>query len=156
MILVIVLMLLTEAESFNVSDDVYTRNGVVTFIKDLSDHERMMMVGENELTEMEAEILERTRRSFYRSGASLGQETSKTLDYLLFESGYNRRVRPDNGRGEPVVVNVNLAIRSMGPVDEMNEKYSLDCYFRQTWMDKRLRYCKYPFGIHVLPLMFQF
>ena len=48
-------------------------------------------------------------RSFYRSGASLGQETSQTLDYLLFESGYNRRVRPDTGG--PVVVNVNLAIR---------------------------------------------
>ena len=29
--------------------------------------------------------------------------------------------------------------RSMGPVDEMNEVYSLDCYFRQTWIDKRLR-----------------
>ena len=104
--------------------------------------ENMLMIGENELSETEAELLERERRSFYRSGASLGQETSATLDYLLFESGYNRRVRPDNGngRGEPVVVNVNLAIRSMGPVDEMNEKYSLDCYFRQTWMDKRLRY----------------
>ena len=39
-----------------------------------------------------------------------GQETSKTLDYLLSESGYNRRVRPDSGR-QPVQVNVNLAIR---------------------------------------------
>ena len=86
------------------------------------------MIGENELNELEAELLERTRRSFYRqekdlvgfssahtslicrNGASLGEETSKTLDYLLFESGYNRRVRPNNGAG-PVVVNVNLAIR---------------------------------------------
>ena len=73
-----------------------------------------------------------------RSGASLGQETSATLDYLLFESGYNRRVRPETG-GEAVTVHVNLDIRSMGPVDEMNEVYSLDCYFRQSWMDKRLR-----------------
>ena len=48
-------------------------------------------------------------------------------------------MRPNNDGG-PVEVNVNLAIRSMGPVDEMNEVYSLDCYFRQTWMDKRLRY----------------
>lgn len=39
-----------------------------------------------------------------------GQETSKTLDYLLSESGYNRRVRPDSGV-KPVQVNVNLAIR---------------------------------------------
>ena len=35
-------------------------------------------------------------------------------------------------------------VRSMGPVDEMNEVYSLDCYFRQTWMDKRLRYTPLP------------
>ena len=41
---------------------------------------------------------------------STGQETSKTLDYLLSESGYNRRVRPDSGV-KPVQVNVNLAIR---------------------------------------------
>ena len=26
----------------------------------------------------------------------------------------------------------------------MNEVYSLDCYFRQTWMDKRLRYTSLP------------
>ena len=51
---------------FNISDDIYTRNGVLTIIKDISDHERMMMVGENELTEIEAELLERSRRSFYR------------------------------------------------------------------------------------------
>ena len=46
----------------------------------------------------------------HRDGVTLGQETSKTLDYLLFESGYNRRVRPTNDGG-PVIVNVNLAIR---------------------------------------------
>ena len=75
-----------------------------------------------------------------RSGDALGKETSKTLDYLLFESGYNRRVRPSTEADSPVVVNVNLDIRSMGPVDEMNEVYSLDCYFRQTWLDRRLSY----------------
>ena len=60
------LMALAETDSYNISDDIYTRNGVLTIIKDISDHERMMMVGENELTEIEAEPLERSRRSFYR------------------------------------------------------------------------------------------
>ena len=60
------LMALAETDSYNISDDIYTRNGVLTIIKDISDHERMMMVGENELTEIEAELLERSRRSFYR------------------------------------------------------------------------------------------
>ena len=40
----------------------------------------------------------------------MGRETSQTLDYLLSESGYNRRLRPVNDGG-PVVVNVNMAIR---------------------------------------------
>ena len=116
-----------------------------------------VVFGENELGEEDSVALERTRRSFYRfvfsantmqifamplfcfrSGAALGKETSQTLDYLLSESGYNRRIRPTNDGG-PVAVNVNLAIRSMGPVDENREAYSLDCYFRQSWLDRRLR-----------------
>ena len=28
----------------------------------------------------------------------------------------------------------------MGPVDDTKEAYSLDCYFRQSWTDKRLSY----------------
>merc|ERR1711892_785937 len=98
-----------------------------------------VVFGENELGEEDSVALERTRRSFYRSGAALGKETSQTLDYLLSESGYNRRIRPTNDGG-PVAVNVNLAIRSMGPVDENREAYSLDCYFRQSWLDRRLSY----------------
>jgi len=98
-----------------------------------------VVFGENELEEEEAIALDRTRRSFYRDGAALGKETSTTLDYLLSESGYDRKLRPINDGG-PVQVNVNLAIRSMGPVDDSKEAYSLDCYFRQSWLDKRLSY----------------
>ena len=28
----------------------------------------------------------------------------------------------------------------MGPVDENKEVFSLDCYFRQSWVDERLKY----------------
>ena len=28
----------------------------------------------------------------------------------------------------------------MGPVDEDREIFSLDCYFRQSWVDERLRF----------------
>lgn len=35
---------------------------------------------------------------------------------------------------------VNLSIRSMGPVDEGRMAYSLDCYFRQSWYDERLKF----------------
>ena len=31
--------------------------------------------------------------------------------------------------------------RSMGPIDESQERYTLDCYFRQNWRDERLVSC---------------
>ncbi len=42
--------------------------------------------------------------------------------------------------GPPIPVVINLSIRSMGPVDENREVFSLDCYFRQSWVDPRLRF----------------
>ena len=33
----------------------------------------------------------------------------------------------------------SVVFRSMGPVEDSKEAYSLDCYFRQSWTDKRLR-----------------
>ena len=87
-----------------------------------------------------------------------------------------RRMRPDY-IGDPVVVYVNLEIkwgisdrlftisvtmswekgvaitiisRSMGPVDDSKEAYSLDAYFRQSWTDKRLRSDNfYPFQLQI-------
>ncbi|KAJ9594387.1 hypothetical protein L9F63_014177, partial [Diploptera punctata] len=38
----------------------------------------------------------------------------------------------------PVTITVNLHIKSMGPVSETDQKYVMDCYFRQTWYDRRL------------------
>merc|ERR1712106_27134 len=101
--------------------------------------DNIVVFGENEVEEEDTIALDRRKRSFYRSGAALGKETSETLDYLLKESGYDKRIRPINEDG-PVRVNVNMAIRSMGPVDDSKEAYSLDCYFRQSWFDKRLSY----------------
>ncbi|CAG5129609.1 unnamed protein product, partial [Candidula unifasciata] len=39
---------------------------------------------------------------------------------------------------EAVVVNADLSLRSMGPISELNMMYTLDCYFRQRWIDRRL------------------
>ena len=35
---------------------------------------------------------------------------------------------------------LNLAIRNIGPIDELKEVFSIDCYFRQTWYDNRLQF----------------
>ena len=35
---------------------------------------------------------------------------------------------------------LNLAIQNIGPIDELKEVFSIDCYFRQTWYDRRLQF----------------
>ncbi|KAH9490184.1 hypothetical protein Btru_043892 [Bulinus truncatus] len=60
---------------------------------------------------------------------------SNVLDSLL--EGYDKRLRPGFG-GEAVVVNADLSLRSMGPISELDMIYTLDCYFRQRWLDRRL------------------
>ncbi|CAG5135697.1 unnamed protein product, partial [Candidula unifasciata] len=40
--------------------------------------------------------------------------------------------------GQAVVVNADLSLRSMGPISELDMIYTLDCYFRQRWIDQRL------------------
>lgn len=83
----------------------------------------------------------RVKRAFvpYRTGKKVASQVSSALDHLLLFSGYDKRIRPQVG-GPPVTVVVNLSIRSMGPVDENVMAYSLDCYFRQSWVDDRLQY----------------
>ena len=78
---------------------------------------------------------------FARSGASVAFQVSDTLDHLLQRRGYNKQVRPDNlGDGSPAEVELNLAIQNIGPIDELKEVFSIDCYFRQTWYDARLQF----------------
>jgi len=82
------------------------------------------------------------RMAFYRSGAELEEQVSHTLDYLLDKDRYNKQMRPPGHPDllSPVLVQINMAIRSMGPIDETREMFSLDCYFRQSWTDTRLSY----------------
>ncbi|KAG8260785.1 Gamma-aminobutyric acid receptor subunit alpha-4, variant 2, partial [Homalodisca vitripennis] len=45
-----------------------------------------------------------------------------------------------NVNGPPAVVEVDIMVRSMGPISEVDMTYSMDCYFRQTWVDRRLAF----------------
>ncbi|XP_025992309.2 gamma-aminobutyric acid receptor alpha-like isoform X2 [Solenopsis invicta] len=62
---------------------------------------------------------------------------SNLLDNLL--RGYDNSVRPDFG-GPPATVEVDIMVRSMGPISEVDMTYSMDCYFRQSWVDRRLAF----------------
>ncbi|KAK2169069.1 hypothetical protein LSH36_12g07026 [Paralvinella palmiformis] len=65
------------------------------------------------------------------------KNTTELLDKLL--TGYDNRLRPNFG-GPPTLVDVNINIRSLGPISELDMAYQLDCYFRQSWVDTRLRF----------------
>ncbi|KAJ1351254.1 Glutamate-gated chloride channel alpha [Parelaphostrongylus tenuis] len=64
----------------------------------------------------------------------------------LLSRGYDWRVRPPakNVIGTiysgPVVVNVNMLIRSISKIDNVNMEYSVQLTFRESWMDERLKY----------------
>jgi len=88
----------------------------------------------------EMERLREKRASFYRSGSELAWQVSDTLDQILVRRGYNKQMRPVPKTGGPVTVTVNMNILSIGPIDELRQVYSLDCYFRQTWSDPRLQF----------------
>ena len=81
---------------------------------------------------------ERFKRSVNASErAAVADAVTETLDHIFHESRYDAKIRP-NYHGPATVIEVNLAIRSMGPVDESRNIFTLDCYFRQYWTDKRL------------------
>ncbi|XP_077466079.1 gamma-aminobutyric acid receptor subunit alpha-4 isoform X2 [Stigmatopora argus] len=62
---------------------------------------------------------------------------TRILDRLL--DGYDNRLRP--GFGGPVTeVKTDIYVTSFGPVSDVEMEYTMDVFFRQTWVDRRLIY----------------
>ncbi|KAG9334828.1 hypothetical protein JZ751_006397, partial [Albula glossodonta] len=60
---------------------------------------------------------------------------TRILDRLL--DGYDNRLRP--GFGGPVTeIKTDIFVTSFGPVSDVEMEYTMDVFFRQTWVDKRL------------------
>ncbi|XP_054267920.1 gamma-aminobutyric acid receptor alpha-like [Macrosteles quadrilineatus] len=78
-----------------------------------------------------------TPRNTLGSQRNNHRNVSELLDNLL--RGYDNSVRPGLG-GPPAIVEVDIMVRSMGPISEVDMTYSMDCYFRQTWVDRRLAF----------------
>ncbi|XP_078740711.1 gamma-aminobutyric acid receptor subunit alpha-4-like, partial [Lampetra fluviatilis] len=74
------------------------------------------------------------------SGASVNvnpHNITRILDNLL--RGYDNRLRP--GFGGPVTeVRTDIYVTSFGPVSDVEMEYTMDVFFRQTWVDKRLAF----------------
>ncbi|KAF4530700.1 hypothetical protein B566_EDAN004941 [Ephemera danica] len=84
-------------------------------------------------------LMESSSCAFRGDHRLLSPNVTRLLNDLLATDRYDKRIRPDFG-GNPVRISVNMYIKSMGPVSETDEWYSMDCYFRQRWYDGRLRF----------------
>ncbi|XP_055844914.1 gamma-aminobutyric acid receptor subunit alpha-2 [Episyrphus balteatus] len=91
----------------------------------------------------------RSHSSTSSNGTTLMRKRGASNDYLsknisiILENllkSYEQSQLPTHGKGVPTIVRTNILIRSMGPVSELDMDYSMDCYFRQYWRDKRLSF----------------
>lgn len=73
----------------------------------------------------------------FQKSLSFSKNVSKILDKLL--KGYDKRLRP-NYAGPSVVVGITININNINSVSEVNMDYTMDLYFRQIWVDKRLSF----------------
>ncbi|KAL2094318.1 hypothetical protein ACEWY4_009037 [Coilia grayii] len=65
------------------------------------------------------------------------ENITRILDRLL--EGYDNRLRP--GFGGPVTeVKTDIFVTSFGPVSDVEMEYTMDVFFRQTWVDERLKF----------------
>ncbi|VDK50447.1 unnamed protein product [Anisakis simplex] len=77
------------------------------------------------------------------NNTSLIHDITKVLDTILLNQDKNfRPLNPDPK--SPLQVEIDISVRSMGPISEHQMEFSLDCYFRQKWLDRRLAFS--PFG----------
>ncbi|OXA49894.1 gamma-aminobutyric acid receptor subunit beta [Folsomia candida] len=82
----------------------------------------------------------------------LGEKISDILNSI--RKGYDKRVRPNYG-SEPVVVGVTMYILSISSLSEVEMDFTVDFYFRQTWVDPRLRF-QGPPGVKTLSVGTEF
>ncbi|XP_040260727.1 gamma-aminobutyric acid receptor subunit alpha-6 [Bufo bufo] len=65
------------------------------------------------------------------------ENITRILDTLL--DGYDNRLRPGFG-GRVTEVKTDIYVTSFGPVSDVEMEYTMDVFFRQTWIDERLKF----------------
>ncbi|XP_069619886.1 gamma-aminobutyric acid receptor subunit alpha-6 isoform X1 [Ranitomeya imitator] len=65
------------------------------------------------------------------------ENITRILDRLL--DGYDNRLRPGFG-GRVTEVKTDIYVTSFGPVSDVDMEYTMDVFFRQTWIDERLKF----------------
>uniref|UniRef100_A0A8D0HAF9 Gamma-aminobutyric acid type A receptor subunit alpha6 n=1 Tax=Sphenodon punctatus TaxID=8508 RepID=A0A8D0HAF9_SPHPU len=70
-------------------------------------------------------------------GNLYSENITRILDKLL--DGYDNRLRPGFG-GAVTEVKTDIYVTSFGPVSDVEMEYTMDVFFRQTWIDERLKF----------------
>ncbi|OTF77173.1 hypothetical protein BLA29_000402 [Euroglyphus maynei] len=64
---------------------------------------------------------------------------SEMIRSMVSKRHYNKDIRPDYG-GQPLIVNVTVAIHDIYDISEVNMDFTIDVHFRQYWRDSRLEF----------------
>uniref|UniRef100_A0A8C9T1G2 Gamma-aminobutyric acid type A receptor subunit alpha6a n=1 Tax=Scleropages formosus TaxID=113540 RepID=A0A8C9T1G2_SCLFO len=70
-------------------------------------------------------------------GSQQSENVTRILDRLL--EGYDNRLRPGFG-GRADEIKTDIFVTSFGPVSDAEMEFTIDVFFRQTWIDERLRF----------------
>lgn len=62
---------------------------------------------------------------------------------IQYPSFYSKRDTVVSDTGGPVLVTVNIYLRSISKIDDVNMEYSAQFTFREEWVDARLAYERY-------------
>uniref|UniRef100_A0A0R3RK70 Neur_chan_LBD domain-containing protein n=1 Tax=Elaeophora elaphi TaxID=1147741 RepID=A0A0R3RK70_9BILA len=73
------------------------------------------------------------RRSFNEN------ETSDLLHFLV-HTNYDHRKEPESNNREAVTINVSIVVSNIRAVSEVTMDYALELFYRESWLDQRLRY----------------
>ncbi|CAI5449923.1 unnamed protein product [Caenorhabditis angaria] len=96
----------------------------------------------------------RVRREISSSSVDRRVQVARNVTNLLNDVllDYDHNFRPGLNSGRPTKVYIDLFIRTMGPVADLGNTYSFNCYFRQKWKDDRLQIRNNSIGLRQLSL----
>ncbi|XP_074650248.1 gamma-aminobutyric acid receptor subunit beta-like [Tubulanus polymorphus] len=77
----------------------------------------------------------------HRQQKYYAEESTKNISLLLdkFLLGYDKRLRP-HFKGPPVEIGVSMWVQGVSSISEVDMDVTIDIYFRQMWLDPRLKF----------------
>ncbi|XP_067133557.1 glutamate-gated chloride channel-like [Centruroides vittatus] len=92
--------------------------------------------------------------SFYSAKENFREIEKRILDSIIGPGRYDSRIRPlgVNNTDGPCIVRVNVYIRSISKIDDLNMEYTVQLTLREQWADERMHFNDYNGQIRYLTL----